>query len=340
MDPGVRAAVLTVTPNPSIDVAASTERITPEHKLRCSGLHRDPGGGGINVARVLKRLGTDCAALFPAGGALGRLLQQRLDEESVPAIVLDVAGETRESFTVLERSSGREYRFVLPGPRLGANEWQACIDRVESLLDAFPWVVASGSLPEGVPEDFYARLARLVRRRGGRIAVDASGAALAAALDEGVDLVKPNLRELRELTGEALEDEEDWVRAADGIVRAGNAGIVALSLGHRGALLVAAGEKIRAPALDVDIAGTVGAGDSFVAAAVWRLACGGSLDDALRHGVAAGTAALLAPGTSLAQHADIIRLAASVRTSRFHPEGSAVVEPLQAGRQSSSRGTA
>lgn len=309
-------AVLTVTPNPSIDVAASTEVITPEHKLRCAGLHRDPGGGGINVARVLGRLGTDCLALFPAGGAIGTLLQQRLDEESVAAIALRIDGETRESFTVLERASGREYRFVLPGPRLAAHEWQACLDRAESLLDAFPWVVASGSLPEGVPHDFHARLARLVRRRGGRIAVDASGAALAAALDEGVDLVKPNLRELRGYTGEALEDEDAWTRAAEEIVRVGKAGIVALSLGHRGALLVAAGERIRAPALDVEIASTVGAGDSFLAAAVWRLSSGGSLDDALRHAVAAGTAALLAPGTSLARQEDIVRLAQSVRTWR------------------------
>jgi len=306
-------AVLTVTPNPSIDVAASTERITPEHKLRCAGLHRDPGGGGINVARVLARLGTDCLALFPAGGALGMLLQQRLDEESVPALALRIDGETRESFTMLERASGREYRFVLPGPQLAEHEWQACLDRVASLLDAFPWVVASGSLPEGVPSDFYARLARLVRGRGGRIAVDASGAALAGALDEGVDLVKPNLRELRELTGEPLESEEDWTRAADEIVRTGRARIVALSLGHRGALLATTGERVRAPALDVPIAGTVGAGDSFLAATVWRLSCGGSLDDALRHGVAAGTAALLAPGTSLAQPADVLRLAAQVR---------------------------
>jgi len=313
---GASQAVLTVTPNPSLDVAASAEVITPEHKLRCTGLHRDPGGGGINVARVLARLGTDCLALFPAGGALGTLLQQRLDEESVPALALRIDGETRESFTVLERSSGREYRFVLPGPQLAEHEWRACLDRIASLLDAFAWVVASGSLPEGVPDDFYARLARLVRSRGGRIAVDASGAALAAALDEGVDLVKPNLRELRELTGRALGDEDEWTRAAEEIVRAGKARIVALSLGHRGALLVAEGERIRAPALDVEIASTVGAGDSFLAAMVWRLSGGAALQDSLQHAVAAGTAALLAPGTSLAHHADIVRLAPIVRAGR------------------------
>ncbi|HLT25151.1 MAG TPA: 1-phosphofructokinase family hexose kinase [Zeimonas sp.] len=314
---GTRAAVLTFTPNPSIDVGASTERITPEHKLRCTDLHRDPGGGGVNVARVLQRLGTDCLALFPAGGAMGRLLQHRLDEEAVPAIVLEIGGETRESFTVLERTSGREFRFVLPGPRLTEPEWQAGLDRVESLLDAFPWVVASGSLPEGVPNDYYARLAAVVHRRGGRIAVDASGPALAAALEAGVDLVKPNLRELRELTGEALEHEVDWARAAEELVRSGGAGIVALSLGAHGALIAAAGETIRAHALEVPIAGTVGAGDSFLAAVVWCLNGGRSLDDALRHGVAAGTAALLSPGTRLALRDDVLRLAADVRTKRL-----------------------
>lgn len=317
MAAGTKAAVLTVTANPSIDVGASTAEVTPEHKLRCTDLHRDPGGGGVNVARVLRRLGTDCLALFPAGGSIGRLLQRRLDEEAVPALALDIAGETRESFTVLERTSGREYRFVLPGPRLAAEEWQACLERVESLLDAFPWVVASGSLPEGVPEDFYARLARLVRGRGGRIAVDTSGPALAAALHEGVDLVKPNLRELRELTGEALESEEDRVRVAGELVRAGRSRIVALTLGSSGALMVGIGETIRAPAMEVPIAGTVGAGDSFLAAAVWCLNLGRSLEDALRHGVAAGTAALLAPGTRLAQREDILRLAAQVRTRRL-----------------------
>jgi len=306
------AMILTVTPNPAIDISASTQTVTPEHKLRCADVRRDPGGGGINVARVLTRFGARCTALYPAGPILGRLLRELLDREGVPSIALDIAEETRESFTVLERASGREYRFVLPGPRLAPGEWQACLDLVGGHSGPLAYVVGSGSLPEGVPEDFFARLARMARRRGARMVLDTSGPPLAAALEEGVYLVKPNLRELRELTGEALEVEDDWARAAQALVQAGRAELLALSLGHRGALLVARDRILRAPALQVEIASTVGAGDSFVAAILWRLSSGDSLEDALRYGVAGGTAALLAPGTRLAFEEDTERLARQV----------------------------
>lgn len=306
------AAILTVTPNPTIDLSAGTHTVTPEHKLRCTDVRRDPGGGGINVARVLTRFGARCRALYPAGPILGRLLRQLLDDEGVSSIALDIAEETRESFTVLEHASGREYRFVLPGPQLAPGEWQACLDSVIALPEAPNWIVGSGSLPAGVPADFFARLARAARARGARVVLDTSGPALASALDEGVYLAKPNLRELRELTGCALEAEEDWARAARELVNAGKAEIVALSLGHHGALLATRGLLLRAPALQVAIASTVGAGDSFVAALVWRLASGNSLEDAFRHAVAGGTAALLAPGTRLALREDTERLARAV----------------------------
>lgn len=304
--------ILTVTPNPAIDISASTQTVTPEHKLRCADVRRDPGGGGINVARVLTRFGARCTALYPAGPILGRLLRELLDREGVPSIALDIAEETRESFTVLERASGREYRFVLPGPQLEPGEWQACLDFVGGYSGPLDYVVGSGSLPAGVPQDFFARLARAARQRGARMVLDTSGPPLAAALEEGVYLAKPNLRELRELTGEALEAEDDWARAAQSMVRAGRAELLALSLGHRGALLAARDRTLRAPALQVEIASTVGAGDSFVAAMLWRLSSGGSLEDALRYGVAGGTAALLAPGTRLAFEEDTERLARQV----------------------------
>ena len=306
------ASILTVTLNPSIDVSATTEEVTTEHKLRCTDVRRDAGGGAVNVARVLKRFDADCRALYPAGGVLGRLLRQLLDEDGVASIALDIAAQTRESFTVLERGSGREFRFVLPGPELSAGEWQACLDRVTQMQEPPAYVVASGSLPPGVPQDFYARLALIVRRLGSRTVLDASGPALAAALEEGVYLVKPNLRELRELTGQPLEREQEWAAAAAELVKAGKAEVVALSLGYRGALLATQGMLLRAPAIPVNIASTVGAGDSFLAAMVWRLASGGDLQDAFRYGIAGGTAALLAPGTSLAQREDTERLASRV----------------------------
>ena len=319
--------ILTVTLNPSIDVSAATQTVTNEHKLRCTDVRRDAGGGAINVARVLKRLGTDCQALYPAGGVLGQMLRRLLEEDGISSIALDIAEETRESFTVLERASGREFRFVLSGPQLAQAEWQACLDRVAAMAEPPAYVVASGSLPPGAPEDFYARLARIARERGSRMVLDASGPSLAAALEEGVYLVKPNLRELRELTGESLEDEHAWDRAAGDLVIAGKAEVVALSLGHRGALLAAQGIRLRAPAIPVKIASTVGAGDSFLAAMVWRIASGGDLQEAFRYGVAGGTAALLAPGTSLAHKDDIERLASGVELQvGVRPQADAALE--------------
>ena len=306
-------SIITLTLNPSIDISTVTDKVTTEHKLRCDETRQDPGGGGINVARVLARMGANCSAVYAAGGVRGKLLQQLIANEGVSGHAVEIAGETRESFTVTERRSGGEYRFVLAGPELAPGEWQACIDLIASLPQAPAYIVASGSLPAGVPHDFYARLARSARQRGSRIVVDASGPALAGALKEGVFLVKPNLRELREYTGEALEHEDDWKRAALSLIEAGSAQVVALSLGHRGALLVAKNLMLRAPALEVKIASTVGAGDSFVASMGWRIASGASLEEAFRFGIAGGTAALLASGTSLAHKEDVERLALMVK---------------------------
>lgn len=300
--------LLTVTPNPALDIATSTDRVMDTHKLRCTAAIIHPGGGGINVARVMQRLGGDCLALYPAGGINGLQLQQMLAQEQVRSHCIAIAGQTRESFSVHETSSGRDFRFVLPGPMLTPPEWQACLDDV-SALDRFPpYLVASGSLPPGVPLDFYARLARLAKARGSRVVVDTSGPALAAALAEGVYLIKPSLRELRELTGQPLASEPEWCEAAQHIIRQGQAQVVALSLGEDGALLVTADQALRARSLPVKVASAIGAGDSFVGGLIWALSRQAGLAQAFRYGMAASAAALLTAGTALCQAADVERL--------------------------------
>lgn len=309
-------AILTVTMNPSIDVSTSTGKVVPVRKLRCTNARRDPGGGGINVARVVKRLGGDCRALYPAGGATGRLLHRLLDQEGIASSPIDVAADTRESFTILDEGNGDQYRFVLPGAPLSAQEWQACLDRVAALADPADYIVASGSLPPAVPDDFYARLARIAASIGARIVLDTSGPALAAALEEGVHLFKPNLRELRDLTGLPLDREREWAQAAAELVRTGKADIVALTLGDQGALLVSRESQFGAPAVPVSIASAVGAGDSFLAGLVWPLSAGACLEEAFRYAVATGTAALLTAGTELARKDDIDRLYHEVTLNR------------------------
>ena len=305
--------ILTVTMNPAIDVSTSTGKVLDTHKLRCSPAQRHAGGGGVNVARVVQRLGGDCLALYPAGGTTGQLLRQLLDQEQVRSLCVDIAEETRENFTVGETSSGREFRFVLPGPTLTPAQWQACLKRLTALDTPPRYLVLSGSLPPGAPVDFYARLVRLARARGTRVVLDSSGPALAAALEAGVYLVKPSLRELRDLTGQPLASEPEWRAAAQQIVRQGQAEMVALSLGEHGALLVTAEASWRAPGLTVPVRSATGAGDSFVGAMVWALARAADLPQALRYGVAAGSAALLSTGTRLCSKADVERLYPEVK---------------------------
>jgi len=307
------ADIVTLTMNPSIDLSVSVERVAPFHKLRCSAGRRDPGGGGINVARVIKRLGGDVAAIYPAGGTLGQLLRRLVDQEEIRGFATAIAAETREDFTVFEESTGLQYRFVLPGPHVSEQEWSACLAMVGKLESSARFVVASGSLPPGVPDDFYGWIARAVKQTGAKIVVDSSGTAFRAALQTGVYLVKPSLNEFRQLTGEPLETQSDWIRACRSFVDHGQVEVVALTLGEQGALVVARDRILRAQALAIRPVSVVGAGDSFLAAMVWSLACGHDMETALRYGVAAGSAAMLMPGTELCRREDVERLADDVK---------------------------
>ncbi len=304
--------ILTITPNPAVDVSTSVDRIIPVVKLRGIGQRRDPGGGGINVARVVKRLGGNATALYPVGGLTGDLLRQLLDKEGIESLTFPIAGETRQDFFVREISTSQPYRFILPGPPLAENEWQTCLAML-SALQPFPsFVVASGSLPAGVPDDFYARVARIVKRREAKMILDTSGPALVAAVAEGIELVKPNLREMRELVGHEPSDAAEWEAAAKTLVRSGKAAIVALTMGHLGAALVTSQQVLRAEPLAIAPVGAVGAGDSFLGALVCGLASGAGLEHCFRQAVAAGAAALLNLGTELCRPEDVKRLAEQV----------------------------
>ncbi|AKF80691.1 phosphofructokinase [Myxococcus fulvus 124B02] len=302
------AHIVTLTLNPAIDVATSVPEVTPEHKLRCGSVRRDPGGGGINVARVVRELGGESIAVYTRGGATGLLLEELLEEKGLLRRSIPVEGSTRESFTVAEGNSAREYRFILPGPVLTEREWQRCLDAVGEVAQGAAFIVASGSLPQGVPEDFYARVARLAKKLGVRCVVDTSGKALAAALEEGVFLAKPNRRELRELTGMQVEHLDAQASAARELVARGRAQVLAVSMGADGALLTTRDVQLRASPPPVETHSSVGAGDSFVAGVTLALARGQSLEEALRWGIACGTAALLSQGTDLCARADVERL--------------------------------
>jgi 6-phosphofructokinase 2 len=306
------ADIVTLTPNPAIDLSTSIDRVVPTRKLRCTAQRRDPGGGGINVARVVKRFGGDVEAVFPVGGFTGQLLRRLVADENIPIRAVEVEAETREDFSVTEVSTTQQYRFVLPGMPLRESEWRACLDALAAVAPAPKYIVGSGSLPPGVPNDFYAQAGAIARKLGAKFMLDTSGVPLAMALEHGVYLIKPNLREMRDLAGVELVNQDDWIIAAREYINAGKVEVVALSLGHLGALLVTRDQALRSPALPIKPISAVGAGDSFLGAMVFSLAKGDSLADAFRLAVAAGSAALIHEGTGLCQPADVHRLLAMV----------------------------
>jgi 6-phosphofructokinase 2 len=286
----------TLTMNPTVDVACDASGVQVVHKVRTFSETYDPGGGGVNVARVLHELGADVTAVVSCGGVSGQLLEELLIEAGVPCRAVRIADRTRICMTVHDVTAGQEYRFVPEGPLLSEAEWQDALAAAEE--DSPDWLIASGSLPRGVPEDFYARVARTACAKGQRVVLDTSGAALRAALGCGLALIKPSLGEFETLVGRKLREPVEQEAAALELVRAGAAERVAVTLGRDGAVLATAEGVWREPPLDVPARGAVGAGDSFIAAMVVALARGDGPAEALAWGSAAGAAAVMSTGTA------------------------------------------
>jgi 6-phosphofructokinase 2 len=304
---GAMPVITTLTLNPSIDLASEAEAVQPLRKIRTRNERQDPGGGGVNVARVVCELGGHACAVVLSGGVTGRYLEQLLDEAAVPRRAIPIAGHTRISQTVLDRATGQEYRFVPEGPRVEEPEWRAALAALEEIAEG-GWLVASGSLPRGVPVDFYAQVAATARRRRLRLVLDTSGPALRAALGQGVTLLKPSLGEFEALVGRRLREPEALEAAAQALVRDGGTRLLAVTLGQEGALLASASGTLRLPALQVPVRGAVGAGDSFVAAMTLSLALGRKPPDAFAWGMAAGAAAVSNAGTAHPRRAEVARL--------------------------------
>ncbi len=303
--------IVTLTLNPAIDGSSDAPKVRPTHKIRTTNTRYDPGGGGINVARVVQRLGGDVRAVYLAGGVTGGVLDSLLDRDGIARSRIDIAGHTRISQAVHELETGLEYRFVPDGPEVCEEEWQACLAAIAGT--ACDYLVLSGSLPRGVPADFYAQL---VEQSGGgkRIVLDTSGPALRRTLEGGgIFLVKPSRGELEQFAGRGLKSDEALLDAAREIVRLGHAQHVAVTLGHLGALLVSSGNELRLPAIEVEVRSAVGAGDSFLGAMTFALASGQTAEDAFHFGLAAGTAAVMTPGTGLCHPEDIEAVRKKIR---------------------------
>jgi 6-phosphofructokinase 2 len=296
------ARIVTLTVNPAVDMAAQAVEVHPVHKIRTFDERYDPGGGGINVARVVHELGGNVLALFAAGGVTGRFVEEMLARAGVPSKPIPIAGATRISLTVYDQAKGLEYRFVPQGPHLDAAECQSILDALDGI--EADWLVASGSLPPGVSPGFYARVAEVAARRGTKVALDTSGAALKASLGHGIELLKPSLSEFESIVGQSCEPSSLESRAVE-MVRSGTAHMIALTLGRDGAILATANGARRLPALPVKERTGVGAGDSFLAGLVLGLARQQTPGEALGLALAAGAAAAASRGTARVVRGDV-----------------------------------
>jgi 6-phosphofructokinase 2 len=309
--------IVTLTLNPCIDASSKADEVLPMRKNRITNERFDPGGGGINVARVVKELGGSAHAVYLAGGLTGQTLDKMIDQIGLPRTTIPIQRDTRISHTIFERSTRQEYRFVPEGPAITEAEWQACLE-VLADLDA-DYVVASGSLPHSMPTDFYARVARIAARREMRMVLDASGEPLRAALAEGIYLLKPNHRELAGLAGADLSTRQAQHAAAMALIAGGQTELVAVSLGADGAFVADRQGCFDLAAPLVEMHSAVGAGDSFVAGMTLGLVRGRNVREALRLAVAAGTAAVMTMGTELCCRDDVERLDDQLAERTAHP---------------------
>jgi 6-phosphofructokinase 2 len=300
-------SIVTLTMNPALDITTDAKVVRPTDKIRCTGARHDPGGGGINVAQVAHILGASVSAVFPAGGATGDVLTDLLTLRRFAIRQVKIADTTRESFTINEVSTGLQYRFVLPGPRLTFAEQVQCVEELRLAATSAKLVVASGSLPPGVPMDFYQRIADICRDLGVLLILDTSGCGL-QHITSGVFLLKASVRELRECVGRELATESEQVAAAHELIDSGRAEAVVVSRGSEGALLATSRESQRFSAIPMRAVSGVGAGDAMVAAIAVGLTQGWALSKSVRFGIAAGAAMLMTPGTAPCTRADAERL--------------------------------
>ncbi len=305
-------AVLTVTLNPALDLSTETAAVVPGRKLRCGPPRLDPGGGGINVSRLVARLGGETTAFVALGGGTGMRLVAALQDEGISTRIVPIAHETRTSLSVTDASSGAQYRFMLPGPALSAGEYAAARRAVTEEGATGDFVVISGSLPTGADPDVPARLAEAFAAAGLRPVIDTSGAALdhlvrhpAADPAARPEILRFDHAEAEEVAGRELPRRADTARFAADLVARGAARRIVVGRQAEGNVLAEAAGAWFAAAAPVAVVSAIGAGDSFLAAMTYAFAIGSEPDEALRWGTAAACAAVSTPGTQICAPEDI-----------------------------------
>ena len=308
--------IATVTLNPSLDRHVAVENLVLDDTNRWVSMKYQPGGKGINVSRVVYELGGDTKAYGFVGGVDGDVLKKLLKGHKVPCDFTSIKNDIRSNFIITDLKTHRQTRISAPGPQVSSGELKKLVDKITGIKPKPTHIVFAGSVPPGVPGDIYYEL--IVRMQAMRIVtvLDSADQWLREGVRAKPDIIKPNVREAQGLLGVELKTEEDVIYAVKTIVSSGIK-IACISRGREGMIIADKDQIYKVVPPDVQVLSTVGAGDSTVAALVLKLSQGGTLAEASRHAVAAGTAATLTAGTELCHKADVESLLPQVKVERL-----------------------
>jgi 6-phosphofructokinase 2 len=306
--------IYTITLNPALDRTLWIEKIKPDDSNRIEKEERFAGGKGIDVSRVLTTLGISNKALGFVGGFDGEELEGRLVNEGISCDFTRISGETRTNIVVNDIKTGNQTIFSARGPEIKPYELMQMIHKVEKIENP-QIVIISGSLPPGIHPEIYRKIIEIIKSKGARVVLDTDGDALKMSIQSNPDIIKPNVHELSRLSGINLKGMGDIINTARSICEQG-IGIILVSMGARGILLISDKEQYVASPPEVDVVNTIGAGDSAVAGFVYGIVSGKRLDESLVYAVAAGTATTLRPGSALCTRDDFLKLVPQVKLYR------------------------
>ena len=310
--------IYTLTANPSVDFYLEVSKIVPEDINRLDAIRKDVGGKGINVASVLNDFGIKGTALGFIAGENGRWIKSRLRVRKIRHRFLEIKGESRAIYNILERKTGRIYRFNESGPEVRRKELKLLTEYILS----GPYLKGSlfsicGSAPPGIPAGFYATLITYLKKKGLIVILDSDNQLFSEGLKSAPDIIKPNLFELSRLTGKKIGGKRSEIMQSAQKIIAGGVKTVIVSLGAGGALAITGKESFQARPPALKMRSSIGAGDALLAGLLAELYRGKNLADALRMGVAAGSASVLYPGTSFAPPAKIREIYSQVQVSKI-----------------------
>ena len=309
------ASIVTVTLNPAIDQTVFVTQLVPGSVHRVSDSRRQAGGKGVNVATMLALGGAEVVVSGFLGEANAALFEQHFNEHGLRDAFIRVPGETRTGIKIVDTQAQETTDLNMAGPAPTAEQCEALKARLLELAEPGRWFVIAGSLPAGVAPAFVVDLIRALRGAGAKVAIDSSGAALAAAVETGVDLAKPNEHELAELLGVELNDFDAILSAARQLCLERIPSLI-VSMGGEGALFLSEGSELLACAPEVNVVSTVGAGDSLLAGYLQGLLRGDSAEDCARLATVTAWSRLESLTPSLPQGDELSERLRRVRVSR------------------------